>query len=174
MKFRIDLLDSILKQDLRFFDRPENGIGALTERLDAYPQAIFELMGFNISLVVMSMVNVLACSILSLVVSWKLGVMGVFLGLPPMILSGYVRIRLETKMDTDMGERFSQSASIASEAVLSIRTISSLAMEEATLGKYTNELDSAIRSSTLPLMFMMVWFSFTQSIEYFILALGFW
>ncbi|KAL3494688.1 P-loop containing nucleoside triphosphate hydrolase protein [Aspergillus germanicus] len=174
MKFRHDLLDSILKQDLRFFDRPENGIGALTERLDAYPQAIFELMGFNISLVVMSMVNVLACSILSLVVSWKLGVMGVFVGLPPMILSGYVRIRLETRMDTDMGKRFSQSASIASEAVLSIRTISSLAMEEATLDKYTHELDSAIRSSALPLMFMMVWFSFTQSIEYFILALGFW
>ncbi|KAJ0415256.1 P-loop containing nucleoside triphosphate hydrolase protein [Aspergillus carlsbadensis] len=174
MKFRHDILDSILKQDLRFFDRPENGIGALTERLDAYPQAIFELMGFNISLVVMSMVNVLACSILSLVVSWKLGVMGVFVGLPPMILSGYVRIRLETKMDTDMGNRFSQSASIASEAVLSIRTISSLAMEEATLDKYTNELDSAIHSSTVPLLFMMVWFSLTQSMEYFILALGFW
>ncbi|KAL4908270.1 hypothetical protein BDW74DRAFT_188412 [Aspergillus multicolor] len=171
---RQDILEFILKQDLRFFDRPENGIGALTERLDAYPQAIFELMGFNISLVVMSMINVLACSILSLVTSWKLGVMGVFVGLPPMLLAGYVRIRLETKMDGDMGKRFSQSASIASEAVLSIRTISSLAMEEVTLQKYTYELDSALRSSTLSLFSMMVWFALTQSIEYFILASGFW
>lgn len=173
-KFRHDILKSILNQDLRFFDRPENGIGALTERIEAYSQAIFELMGFNISLVIMAVVNVVASSILSLIVSWKLGVVGVFVGVPPMLLSGWVRIRLETKMDADMGEKFSQSASIASEAVLSIRTISSLAMEESVLQKYTTELDSALRSSTSSLFIMMLWFALTQSIEYFILALGFW
>ncbi|KAK1148555.1 hypothetical protein N8T08_009561 [Aspergillus melleus] len=155
--FRHDILNSILRQDLRFFDRRENTIGALTERLDSYPQSILEMMGFNVGLVVMSIVNVLASSILALAISWKLGVVGVFAGLPPMIFAGYARIRLETKMDTDMGKRFSQSASIASEAVLSIRTISSLALERPTLTKYTNELDSAIRSTTLPLLFTMIW-----------------
>ncbi|GAB1195064.1 hypothetical protein APSETT444_004318 [Aspergillus pseudonomiae] len=172
--FRHDLLDSMLKQDLRFFDRPENTVGALTSRLDSHPQAILELMGFNIALVFLSAINVLASSILSLAIAWKLGVMGVFVGLPPMLIAGYARIRLETKMDTDMGKRFSQSASLASEAVLSIRTVSSLAMEENILKRYTNELDRAIQTSTRPLFNMMVWFSLTQSIEYFILALGFW
>ncbi|KAE8353703.1 P-loop containing nucleoside triphosphate hydrolase protein [Aspergillus coremiiformis] len=173
-KFRHDLLDSILKQDLRFFDRPENTVGALTSRLDSHPQAIQELMGFNIALVILSAINILASSILSLVVSWKLGVMGVLVGLPPMLLAGYTRIRLEAKMDTDMGQRFSQSASMASEAVLAIRTVSSLAMEEHILKRYTNELDQAIRKSTGRMFFMMIWFSLTQSIEYFILGLGFW
>ncbi|KAE8392149.1 P-loop containing nucleoside triphosphate hydrolase protein [Aspergillus alliaceus] len=172
--FRRDLFDSILKQDLRFFDRSENTVGALTSRLDAHPQSILELMGFNIALVVLSGINVLASSILALAISWKLGVMGVFVGLPPMLLAGYARIRLETKMDTDMGKRFSQSASLASEAVLAIRTVSSLAMEERILKKYTDELDHAIRTSTGPLFTMMIWFSLTQSIEYFILGLGFW
>ncbi|RHZ61470.1 ABC transporter ATP-binding protein [Aspergillus thermomutatus] len=172
--FRYQILDSILKQDLRFFDRHENSVGALTERLDSFPQAVLELMGFNVGLVIMSTINVLACTILSLVVSWKLGLMAVFVGLPPMVLSGYARIRLETKMDTDMGKRFSHSASIASEAVLAIRTITSLAMEESTLKKYTNELDAAIRSSTAPFFIMMIPYALTQSIEYFILGLGFW
>ncbi|KAB8067980.1 P-loop containing nucleoside triphosphate hydrolase protein [Aspergillus leporis] len=172
--FRYDLLNSILKQDIRFFDRPENTVGALTSRLDSHPQAIFELMGFNIALIVLSAVNVLASTILALVTSWKLGAMGVFVGLPPMLLAGYARMRLETKMDEDMGKRFSQSASIASEAVLAIRTVSSLAMENNILERYTNELDQAIRTSTGPLFLMMVWFSLTQSIEYFILGLGFW
>ncbi|KAF7619944.1 ATP-binding cassette multidrug transport protein [Aspergillus flavus] len=172
--FRHDLLNSMLKQDLRFFDRPENTVGALTSRLDSHPQAILELMGFNIALVVLAAINVLASSILSLAIAWKLGVMGVFVGLPPMVIAGYARIRLETKMDTDMGKRFSQSASMASEAVLSIRTVSSLAMEKNILKRYTNELDQAIQTSIRPLFSMMVWFSLTQSIEYFILALGFW
>jgi ATP-binding cassette subfamily B (MDR/TAP) protein 1 len=131
-------------------------------------------MGFNIALIVLSAVNVLASTILALVTSWKLGAMGVFVGLPPMLLAGYARMRLETKMDEDMGKRFSQSASIASEAVLAIRTVSSLAMENNILERYTNELDQAIRTSTGPLFLMMVWFSLTQSIEYFILGLGFW
>ncbi|KAE8369414.1 P-loop containing nucleoside triphosphate hydrolase protein [Aspergillus caelatus] len=172
--FRHDLLNSMLKQDLRFFDRPENTVGALTSRLDSHPQAILELMGFNISLIVLAAINVLASSVLSLAIAWKLGVMGVFVGLPPMLVAGYARIRLETKMDTDMGKRFSQSASMASEAVLSIRTVSSLAMEKNILERYTNELDQAIQTSIRPLFSMMVWFSLTQSIEYFILALGFW
>ncbi|KAE8319714.1 P-loop containing nucleoside triphosphate hydrolase protein [Aspergillus transmontanensis] len=172
--FRHDLLNSMLKQDLRYFDRPENTVGALTSRLDSHPQAILELMGFNIALVVLSAINVLASSILSLAIAWKLGVMGVFVGLPPMLIAGYARIRLETKMDTDMGKRFSQSASMASEAILSIRTVSSLAMEKNILKRYTNELDQAIQTSIRPLFSMMVWFALTQSIEYFILALGFW
>ncbi|KAF7594199.1 hypothetical protein BBP40_009903 [Aspergillus hancockii] len=172
--FRHDILNSILKQDLQFFDRPENTVGALISRLDSHPQAIFELMGFNIALVILSAINVLASSILALVISWKLGVMGVFVGLPPMLLAGYARIRLETKMDKDMETRFSQSASIASEAVLAIRTVSSLAIEETVLKRYTNELDQAIKTSTGSLFLMMIWFSLTQSIEYFMLGLGFW
>ena len=85
----------MLKQDLQFFDRPENTTGALTSRADSYPQAVFELMGFTIALMVIATVSVLACSILSLVYSWRLGVVVVFAGLPPMLASGFARIRME-------------------------------------------------------------------------------
>ncbi|KAH7148249.1 P-loop containing nucleoside triphosphate hydrolase protein [Dactylonectria macrodidyma] len=173
-KTRKEILDSILRQDLRFFDCPENTIGALNSRLDSYPQAIFELMGFNVALVILSVFNVLASAVLSLTVSWKLGLVGVFVGLPPMMLAGHVRIRLETKMDTDMGQRFSASSSIASESIMAIRTVSSLAIESSVLKRYSDELDKAIHDATKPLFNMMIWFSLTQSIEYFILAMGFW
>ncbi|RTE83523.1 hypothetical protein BHE90_001939 [Fusarium euwallaceae] len=173
-KVRRDLLSQMLKQDLRFFDRPENAVGALISRIDSHAQAIFELMGFNISLVLNNIVNILSCSILSIAISWKLGLVGVFAGLPPMLLAGWVRIRLETKMDADIDERFSISASIASETITAIRTVSSLAIEKTVLQRYTNELDAAISGSIIPFCNMMVWFSLTQSIECFILALGFW
>ncbi|KAM5346969.1 hypothetical protein ACJ41O_009974 [Fusarium nematophilum] len=174
IKLRKEIFDLILRQDLRFFDRPENTVGALISRLDSYPQAVLELMGFNVGVVILSGINVLASSVLALVVTWKLGLVGVFAGLPPMLLSGYARIRLETKMDADMGKRFSASSSIASETVTAIRTVSSLAIEDTVLAKYTNELDIAIRQTAPSMFHMMIWFSLTQSIEYFILALGFW
>lgn len=168
------MFSSYLRQDLRFFDRPENTIGALTSRLDSDAQSLFELMGFNIAMIMLSVVTIVACSILSIAVSWKLGLVGVFAGTPPIVLGGYIRIRVETKMDADIDAKFSKSASIASESVTAIRTVSSLAIEKNVLQRYTDELDTAISESRTMLASMMVFFAFTQSTEFFVLALGFW
>lgn len=171
---RREILDSFLRQDLRFFDRSENTVGALISRLDSYPQAILELMGFTVAIIIMSILNIFASSVLAIAVSWKLGLVGVFAGLPPMMVGGYARVRLETKMDEDIGKRMSASASVASETVMAIRTVSSLAIESTVLRKYVDELDRAIAESARPMFHMMTWFSLTQSVEYFVLALGFW
>ncbi|KAH7196128.1 P-loop containing nucleoside triphosphate hydrolase protein [Fusarium oxysporum] len=173
-KIRKELLDSILRQDLQFFDRSENTIGALTSRLDSYPQAVFEFMGFNVALLLLAIINLTACSILAIVVAWRLGLVGVFVGLPPMLLAGWVRIWLELRMENAIDRSSLQSSSVASEAVMTIRTVSSLALERRLLDKYTRELDMAIRNSVPSLFHMMFWFSLTQAIEYFVLALGFW
>lgn len=173
-KFRRSIFDSMLRQDVQFFDRAENTTGALASRLESNPQAILELMSFNVGLILINVFNIVGSAILAIVVSWKLGLVGVFAGLPPMLLAGYTRIRLETRMDSGTSKRFSGSAAIASEAVAAIRTVSSLAIEESVLTRYTDELDHAVNQSVLPLVHMMFWFSFTQSIEYFILALGYW
>lgn len=164
----------MLKQDLQFFDRPENTTGALTSRADSYPQAVFELMSFNVALMAIAIVSVLSCCILALAYGWRLGVVIVFAGLPPMLASGYARIRMELAMDHRISKRFSASASIASEAINSIRTVSSLAIEKTVLDRYTHELDQAIVSSTKSLLMIMLPFAFTQSVEYSFLALGFW
>ncbi|KAH7133833.1 P-loop containing nucleoside triphosphate hydrolase protein [Dactylonectria macrodidyma] len=173
-KLRKDMLEAFLRQDLRFFDRPENTVGAINSRLESHPQAILELMGITISFVLVSAISVLACSILAFVVAWKVAVVGVLVGVPPLVLSGWVRIRLESKMDNDIGKAFSNSASIASEAILAVRTVSSLAIENHVLQRYTSELDSAIRRCSPFLFHIMIWFSFTQAVEHFVVALGFW
>ena len=173
-KMRREILESFLLQDLRFFDRPENTVGALTSQLDSYPQAILELMGFTVSIILMSAINVVASSVLAIAVSWKLGLVGVFVGLPPIMIGGYARVRLEASMDDEVGRRLSKSASVASEAVMAIRTVSSLALESTVLQKYVNELDIAISATSGSMFHMMAWFSLTQAVEYFVLALGFW
>lgn len=173
-KFRIQIVNDMLRQDLQFFDRAENTTGALTSRADSYPQAVFELMGFTVALVLISTVGVLSCSILALAYGWRLGVVIVFAGLPPMLVSGYARIRMESAMDHEISKLFASSASIASEAVSAIRTVSSLAIEKEVLDRYTQELDQAIISSTSSIFMIMLPFAFNQSVEYSFLALGFW
>lgn len=164
----------MLRQDLRFFDRPENTTGALSSRIDSYPQAIFELMGFNVALIFTSVVGVVSCCVVALAYGWRLGVVIIFAGLPPLLASGYARIKMEGAMETKISKRFSQSASIASEAINAIRTVSSLAIETSVLDKYTQELELAISDSKKPIMLIMLPFAFTQSVEYCFQALGFW
>ncbi|KAH8204908.1 hypothetical protein TruAng_000947 [Truncatella angustata] len=173
-KYRRQLLDNILNQDLQFFDRPENTVGALASRIDSYPQAVFELMGFNIALILIATVGVVSCCVVALVYGWKLAVVIVFGGLPPLLLSGYARIRLEGKLEHAISKRFSTSSSIASESVNAIRTVSSLAIEKSVLDNYTRELDDAVTLSTKPILAIMSAFAFTQSVEYSFMALGFW
>ncbi|KAJ5401254.1 uncharacterized protein N7487_007150 [Penicillium crustosum] len=173
-KYRKQVVNDIMKQDLQFFDRTENTTGALTSRADSYPQAVFELMGFNVGLMLVATTGVLSCSILAMAYAWKLGLVVVLAGLPPMLVSGYARIRMEGAMDHKISKLFSKSASIASEAVTAIRTVSSLAIETSVLERYTHELDQAIATSTTPVLFIMLLFAFTQTVEYSFQALGFW
>ncbi|CAI7611552.1 unnamed protein product [Penicillium bialowiezense] len=173
-KYRRQVVDDMLRQDLRFFDRAENTTGALTSRADSLPQSVLELMGFNVALITIAGVGVLSCSILALAYAWKLGLVIVLAGLPPMLISGYLRLQLEAAMDAKISKRFSTSASIASEAMNAIRTVSSLAIETSVLERYTQEIDHAIAASTKPLLMIMLPFAFTQTVEYSFLALGFW
>lgn len=164
----------MLRQDLQFFDRSENNTGSLASRVDGNPQSILELMGINVGLIFVAIFNVLGCSALAIAYSWKLGVVVVFAGMPPLLAAGWLKIRFDARLDDQLSARYSKSASIASEAVTSIRTVSSLAIEETVLRRYTDELDQAVQGSLRPLVSMMVWFALTQSIEYWFLALGFW
>ncbi|KAH8724990.1 lipid A export ATP-binding/permease protein msbA [Phaeosphaeriaceae sp. PMI808] len=171
---RKQIFSDVLRQDLEFFDRPENNIGALASRIDAYPQAVFELMGFNIGFILIAGLNVAACSILGIVYAWKLGLVIVFAGFPFVVGCGWLKMRLDGRLDRIIAKRLATSSAIASESTTAIRTVSSLGIERSILDRYNSELDQAITGSVKPLLHMMVWFALTQSSEYWLMALGFW
>lgn len=164
----------MIRQDLQFFDRTENNTGALTSRVDSNPQSVLELMGYNIGLILVAVLNISSCSILAIAYHWKFGLVVVLAGLPPLVTAGYLKIRFDAKLDREVSKNYSASASIASEAISAIRTVSSLTIEDCVLEKYIEELDQAVSSSKKPLLRTMVCFAFTQSIEYWFMALGFW
>ncbi|KAL4941992.1 hypothetical protein BDV06DRAFT_193301 [Aspergillus oleicola] len=172
--FRRLILHDMLRQDIQFFDRAENTTGALVSNIDSYPQAILELMGFNIALILIACLNLLSCGILAIAYSWKLGLVVVFGGLPPFVGAGLAKIKLDARLDRNTSKKYSASSTIASEAVNAIRTVSSLAIEETILRRYTAELDTAVAQSIKPMATTMVCFGLTQCIEYWFQALGFW
>ena len=173
-KYRRALFEGTLRQDLKYFDEEQNTVGALSSRLESYPESISDLMGVNITLLTGGFFSVISCSILGIAISWKLGLVGVSACVPFIVLAGILGHKVELAMDKKMTERLLRSASIASEAVLAVRTVSSLALERRVLERYTDELDRANREALGPLLVAMIWNALTQGAEYFVLALGFW
>lgn len=94
--------------------------------------------------------------------------------LPPLLFSGYLRIRLEVKLEELNGKRFANSAALALEAVSAIRTVSSLALERHILSTYEDRLQGVAKNSIKALLFTMFWYALTQSISFLAMALGFW
>ncbi|EFQ93765.1 hypothetical protein CFE70_003811 [Pyrenophora teres f. teres 0-1] len=173
-KFRLEIFDLLLKQDMAFFDDQNNASGALASNISAYPDNLRELMGFNLSLIFVNIVNVVSSSILAIAVGWKLGLVIVFGALPFVIFAGYLRIRLEFKLEELTGKRFASSTGLASEAVSAIRTVSSLALERHILAKYENRLRGVARDGIKALFWTMFWYALSQSVSFLAMALGFW
>ena len=173
-RVRAEMFERVLDQDVEFFDIPENTSGALTSKISTLPTQLQELVSANAPLILNVLVNVVSSSVLALAFGWKLGLVVVFGALPPLILAGYIRIRLEMKLDRLVGSGFAESAGLANEAVSAIRTVSSLTLETHILEEYSDMLGSIVLKSTRSLIWTMLFFALSQSIEFLSLALGFW
>ena len=172
--YRGEIFDNTLRQDMTFFDRSENSTGALVSRLASEPTSLQELLSMNITLILINVVNILSSVILALCYGWKLSLALALGGLPVLVASGYVRIRLEFKFDDDTALRFAKSSGLASEAILGIRTVSSLALERAIIDRYSESLENIARDAIAGLGWKMFFYSLSQSISFLVMCLGFW
>lgn len=173
-RYRQEMLTNMLRQDMAFFDLPANTSGALTSKLSSIPTQLQDLMSFNLLLIFIVFVNVTSSSILAIAYGWKLGLVMVFGGLPPLLVSGYIRIRLETALEAKNSTRFAESAGLASEAILAIKTVSSLTLESTVLERYHNLLSGIVESSIRSLLWTLGWYAISQSLELLVTALGFY
>ena len=137
----------MLRQDMAFFDKPENAVGALTSKLSTQPTQLQELLGFNMPLMAIVLVNLVSSCLLALIVGWKFALVVIFGALSPIVLSGYLRIRIEVKFESQTGHRFAESAALASEAISSIRTVASFTLEGLIMARYWERLDGIVIQS---------------------------
>ncbi|KAL9091601.1 MAG: hypothetical protein Q9159_001339 [Coniocarpon cinnabarinum] len=173
-RYRCELFRNTMKQDIGFFDAEHNATGAICSRLLSNASDLNELLGINSGLILINISTVVSISIMGIAYGWKLGLVCVFAVLPPMVFSGYARIRLEYKLEEATSKRFASSTAIATEAISAIRTVASLTLENKMLQIYRNRLDVVAKQSMKALTFTMFWYALMQCINFLAMALGFW
>ena len=127
-RLRVLSFESMLRQEIAWFDDARNSIGSLCSRLSADASNVQGATGLRIGVVLQTVTSLGASFFLAVYYQWKLAlVTGVFI--PLVLLSTYLQAKIIMGQDALEKEALEQSAKIAVEAISNIRTVASLRRE---------------------------------------------
>jgi ATP-binding cassette subfamily B (MDR/TAP) protein 1 len=169
-RLRALIFRAILRQDIAYFDEDKHSTGALTSSLSQNPEKISGLGGITIGAILQSCVTVLGGSIVGLCYGWKLSLVGIAC-IPLVISAGYIRLRVVVMKDQINKRTHSDSAQLACEAAGAIKTVASLTREDDCLRIYRKSLEEPLRVSNRSALNSTLWFSLSQSMVFFVIAL---
>ncbi|KAL8826729.1 MAG: hypothetical protein Q9170_007293 [Blastenia crenularia] len=141
---RIEAMKRIIDQPRAWFDKDKNGVSRLTECLDRNPEEMRNLLGRFAGFVFVVLVMLLVALTWSLVVCWKLTLVG--LASAPFI---YIVTRsyqaVSSKWEGQSNNAGTSAASIFTETFSNIRTVRALTLEAYLHGKYLRSTETAFK-----------------------------
>ncbi|KAI0854514.1 P-loop containing nucleoside triphosphate hydrolase protein [Xylaria cubensis] len=162
---------TMLRQDVAFFD--ENPTGALTFFLSTEATHVAGLSGATLGTLLTVATTLISSIAVALVFGWKLAL--VCTATVPVILAcGFFRFYMLTHFQKRSKKAYERSASYASEAISSIRTVASLTREADVLQHYKQILTSQQRCSLISVAKSSLLYAASQSFLFLAFALGFW
>jgi ATP-binding cassette, subfamily B (MDR/TAP), member 1 len=164
---------SILRQQIAFFDQKAHSTGALTALLSTKSTQLAGLSGAVLGIILTAFATLAGGIILSLVIGWKLAL--VCTATIPIILGcGWARLRMLTLFEVKVRKAHEDSATYATEAVIAIRTIASLSLEDHVLKHYSSILATTSSKSLKSILKASTFYAASQSCVFLVAALGFW
>ncbi|KAI4717101.1 ABC transporter [Aureobasidium sp. EXF-10727] len=164
----------MLYQRISFFDKDSNSHGTLSSRIASDAKSLEEVFGLNLALALSGMFNVIGCIIISLIFSWKLGIVALFVTMPIMLSSGLWRYRHDVQFDKMNSQVFAESSQFATEAIGAIRTVSALTMEDTIAKRYAKLLAEHVQAAHTKALWTSGLYGFADSAGLGCQALIFW
>lgn len=145
-RLRVMSFKNYLQQEQGWFDAPQNSVGALCARLATDCAAVQGATGTRLGTVLQGLSTMIIGVTLAMAFSWKMTLVSL-LSVPCVIgaiyLEGYVTKRAEVRQRRAL----ELASNIATEAVLNVRTVHSLGVEETILQRYERALGAAARGA---------------------------
>ncbi|XP_061771598.1 ATP-dependent translocase ABCB1-like isoform X3 [Nerophis ophidion] len=169
MKLRHASFKAMLRQDLDWFDNPNNSVGALSTRLASDAAQVQGVTGLRLAAIVQNIANMTTCLIVSFLYGWELSLLLLVIG-PVMIAGGSVQARLIAGHTREDMKELEMAGKIFTEATDNIRTVASLTREPLFESLYHNNLSVPFRNSIIKAHVQGFGFGLTQAMLYFAYA----
>jgi ABC-type multidrug transport system fused ATPase/permease subunit len=132
------------------------------------------LMGTEMSMALIAVVNLVGCVIISFVFGWKLSLVGILTVMPVILTAGFFRLKLEMQFEELNAGVFADSSQFGTEAIGAFRTVRSLIMEDVIVDRYAKLLNEHIISASKKALLGTIVFTTSDSMELLCQALVFW
>ncbi|XP_048489395.1 multidrug resistance protein homolog 49 [Plutella xylostella] len=151
-RLRLQYFSSLLRQEMGYYDKEANTVGALCSRLSNDVAEVQGATGLRIGLIMQGFSSVFLGAVIGFYYNWKMTLVGCAF-LPLMVGSIWFEGRVaQTSAETER-TLMESAAGIATEAVVSIKTVQSLAVETVFLSRLHDKLTSATEALTISTRF---------------------
>ncbi|TPP58268.1 Multidrug resistance protein 1 [Fasciola gigantica] len=169
-RVRCKLFESVMKQEIGWFDRTENQPGVLTVLLATEASKLKSISGAQLGYIVEAIVMVVMSLVITFIYSWQLTLL-MLAFYPLFVLTGMIQIQRMSggnSKKTDI-----TSTRVAQEAISSDRTLFTLTLEDYFYSRYESSLLHNKKSNLKKMAVYAVLFSLTQAGPMFCFAAAF-
>lgn len=170
---KIQTFQSIVRQDIEFFDKAENSVGALISNLANQTTQLAGISGITLGTILQSVTTLFTGLIAGIAIGWKLGLVCTAT-VPVLLFCGYCRFHLLTVYEKRSRRVYDDSASFACEAAASMRTVASLTREQDMICEYTEALKNQEKRNIRSTLFTSVFYALIEALALLCSALALW
>ena len=157
---------AMLRQEMGWYDQPENSVGALLSRLSADTGAIQGATGARIGAILHSVFTLFLSVLTSLILEYRLGLVGcVFV--PIVLIATMFQHKILVGHDHIEKHALQQASKLAVEAISNIRTVASLRKEKYFVDEYERALAHPHSTTVKRSHVRGIVFGFAQSVPFF-------
>ncbi|CAF3995308.1 unnamed protein product, partial [Adineta steineri] len=162
-----------LRQEVAYFDRPENSSGAICNQLSSNAAAIEDMAGTRLGVICQALSMSAFGFLLGLYYNWELTVI---IAIPFLIILivTIIQIRLSSWLKIQSDLIYSQASTLAVEVITNMRTVKQLLIENEVTRQYTNMMDQVFIMSWRPEALLATVFALSWAMSSFTLGLLYW
>ncbi|KYQ92143.1 ABC transporter B family protein [Tieghemostelium lacteum] len=172
-RLRRDCFKSIMRQDIGWFDLPENSTGKLTAHLASDASLVQGMTSQRLGIMIQNLMTVLGGLIIAFISGWKLTLV-IIACFPLVVITGKIQMRFLNGYSESDGEGSGGAGQVASEAITGIRTVASFTSENQVLSLYKHQLKGPISNGIKKGHISGIAFGVSQLILFCVYCLSFW
>uniref|UniRef100_H2ZPT2 Bile salt export pump n=1 Tax=Ciona savignyi TaxID=51511 RepID=H2ZPT2_CIOSA len=169
VRLRKRAFQSLMRQDIAYFDDHRHSPGALCTRLSTDASRVQGCTGVRIGTIIKNFSSLGVALGIAFAYGWKLTLLTIAF-IPFLILGGLLEMQLVMGAEEKEGEAFEEAGQIAGEAINNIRTVASLTKEQTIYELYTEKLAGPIKKSIRKAMMVGLGYGYSQCVIYFAYA----
>ncbi|KAA0066393.1 ABC transporter B family member 19-like [Cucumis melo var. makuwa] len=138
------LYSVVLRNEVAWFDKPENNVGLLTSKIMNTTSVIKTVIADRMSVIVQCISSILIATTVSFIINWRMALVA-WAVMPFHFIGGLIQAKYAKGFSRDSADVHHELISLASESATNIRTIASFCHEEQIMKRARISLEEPMR-----------------------------